>query len=154
MCQAEPSYYSSMIIGIQTTKTRRQSGSWQTFFLLQMQPISQNIKRISRKKKAHLVARPVYRVFKTESTSSRQTEADRSWEKSREDETQQQQPRQQSPTMMQQQQQQQRSSSQSIRREKKGSVLVPRFGTSFPGLHLPFWGLFRGLSLLGISNAR
>jgi hypothetical protein len=82
LCQAEPSYYSSMIIGIQTTKTRRQSGSWQTFFLLQMQPISYNIKRISTKKKAHLVARPVYRVFKTESTSSRQTEADRSWEKS------------------------------------------------------------------------
>jgi hypothetical protein len=90
-------------------------------------------KRISTKKKAHLVARPVHRVFKTESAAAdrqRQTDLERRRVKTR-------QQQQQSRTMMQQQQ---RSSSQpSIRREKKGSVLVPRFGTSF---HLSFKTFF------------
>jgi hypothetical protein len=111
-----------------------------------MQPISYNIKRISTEKKAHLVARPVYRVFKTESAAAdtqRQTDLERRRVKTRRSQQQ-----QQSPTMMQQQQQQQRSSSQpSIRRERErrralfwSLVLRPRFEVSI----CLFWVSFVG----------
>ncbi|CAM6065818.1 unnamed protein product [Sphagnum tenellum] len=117
-----------------------------------MQPISYNIKRISTKKKAHLVARPVYRIFKTGSAAAadrqRQTDLERRRVKTRRDAatTKPDDDAAAAAAFL--------LAAEHQEREKKGSVLVPRFGTSFRGLHLPFLGLFRGLSRLGISNAR